>query len=85
MPILEAFKNNCPCVLNEIEVFKEIAKDAAIYFDPNSKESINKSINKLKNNHIRNEYIKRGKNVVKMYDFEITLSKYRSLILNLAD
>lgn len=40
IPILEAFQNGCPVLLSEIECFKEIARGAAIYFDPKNSESI---------------------------------------------
>jgi len=32
MPILEAFANGCPCVLNDASCFPEVAKEAAVYF-----------------------------------------------------
>lgn len=34
LPILEAFANDCVCLLSDIEVFHEIAGDCAIYFNP---------------------------------------------------
>lgn len=33
MPILEAFVNDCPVMLNDASCFPEIAGDAAVYFD----------------------------------------------------
>ena len=33
MPILEAYKANCPVLLNNKSCFPEIARDAALYFD----------------------------------------------------
>lgn len=44
IPILEAFKNNCPVCLSNSSCFPEIAKDAAVYFDPNDSSSIIKAI-----------------------------------------
>lgn len=35
IPILEAFSNDCPVMLNDASCFPEIAGDAAIYFDIN--------------------------------------------------
>ncbi len=39
MPILEAYKADCPVMLNRASCFPEIAGDAAIYFDFNKKTS----------------------------------------------
>ncbi len=39
MPILEAYKADCPVVLNRASCFPEIAGDAAIYFEFNEKSS----------------------------------------------
>ena len=33
LPILEAYKNDCPALLNDIPVFREVAGDCGIYFD----------------------------------------------------
>lgn len=33
LPILEAYKNDCPALLNNIPVFHEVAGDAGLYFD----------------------------------------------------
>jgi glycosyltransferase involved in cell wall biosynthesis len=40
IPILEAFKHKCPVVLSNTSCFPEIAKGAAIYFNPNDSKSI---------------------------------------------
>jgi glycosyltransferase involved in cell wall biosynthesis len=36
MPVLEAFACRCPVVLSDIPTFREIAADAALFFDPDS-------------------------------------------------
>lgn len=40
IPILEAFKNNCPVLLSNCSCFPEIAGDAALYFEPASIQSL---------------------------------------------
>jgi glycosyltransferase involved in cell wall biosynthesis len=40
MPILEAFSYNLPVCLSDIEIFHEVAGDAALYFDEDNPESI---------------------------------------------
>lgn len=40
IPLLEAMANGVPLLCSDIEVFREVAGDAAIYFDPRSPESM---------------------------------------------
>lgn len=47
IPILEAYKANCPVLLNHASCFPEIAKDAAIYFNIASKNSLSDSLEKI--------------------------------------
>jgi glycosyltransferase involved in cell wall biosynthesis len=47
LPILEAFKNKCPAILANRSSFPEIAEDAALYFDPESSDSLIESIERL--------------------------------------
>ncbi len=75
-PILEAFKNRCPVVLSNIEIFKEIAKDAALFFDPKHKESIKETVVKLlENKTIRTKMIRNGKKLLKNYYLSTTIEK----------
>lgn len=47
IPILESFYAQCPIVLSDIAVFREIAKDCALYFDPCSIDSIANTLESL--------------------------------------
>ena len=50
MPILEAYSNGCPVVLNNKSCFPEVAGDVAIYFDSNNgAEDISNALNKIYN------------------------------------
>lgn len=40
MPILEAMSFGAPCAISNIPVFKEVAHEAALYFDQNQSEAI---------------------------------------------
>ena len=44
IPILEAYKADCPVLLNRASCFPEIAKDAAIYFDINSTNNLSETL-----------------------------------------
>lgn len=45
--ILEAFSNDCPVCMSSTSCFPEIGKDAALYFDPRSTTSIQKSVSSI--------------------------------------
>ena len=47
IPILEAFKNECPVCLSNSSCFPEIAESAACYFDPLDSDSILEAVNIL--------------------------------------
>jgi glycosyltransferase involved in cell wall biosynthesis len=40
LPILEAFTAKCPIILSDTECFREIANEAAVYFEPQSIDSL---------------------------------------------
>jgi len=46
---LEAMVQKTPCVVSDIEAFREIYKDNSIYFNPNDVDSIQSAIEKLLN------------------------------------
>lgn len=45
LPILEAFRCNCPCIISDIMCFREVAGDAAVYFNPKSIDDMAAVIN----------------------------------------
>lgn len=47
MPILEAMSYGTPVAVSDIPVFKEVAGQAALYFDPNSDQSIKNALAKV--------------------------------------
>ena len=47
IPILEAFFMKCPVLLNDSSCFKEIANDAALYFNAKCTKSIVETVNKV--------------------------------------
>lgn len=47
LPILEAYKNNCPALLNNIPVFNEVAGDCGVYFDITDGKSLNERLEQL--------------------------------------
>ena len=47
LPILEAYKNSCPTLLNDIPVFREVAGDCGTYFDITDGKSLNEKLEGL--------------------------------------
>jgi glycosyltransferase involved in cell wall biosynthesis len=61
MPLIEAMAYHCPVVCSNTSCFPEIAKDAAIYFDPYSIENMVEVTKKLLDDSVlRNEMIQKG-------------------------
>lgn len=65
MPIVEAMAVKCPVVASNIPVLRETANNIALFFDPNSPESLAKSLSEISNNHAtRRSLARRGKEYV---------------------
>jgi len=76
IPVLEAFACNCPCVISNVSSLPEVAKDAAIYFDPNNSFSINNAVEKvITNATLRETLISKGKERLKHFSWEKHVSE----------
>lgn len=61
IPLLEAMHYGCPIVASDASCFPEIAKDAAIYFKPESTEDlISKIAQVINDSELKNELVKKG-------------------------
>jgi glycosyltransferase involved in cell wall biosynthesis len=85
LPIIEAFEAGCPVLLSNTSCFPEIAKDAAVYFDPKSIKEIRNLIHEIINNKLlRNNLIKKGLERVKDFTWENsaqqTLEIYKNIL-----
>lgn len=73
IPILEAFQSRCPVLLSNTSCFPEIAQDAALYFDPYSKQDMREKVGyMIQNKEVREDLIRKGTKRVK--DFNWTIS-----------
>jgi glycosyltransferase involved in cell wall biosynthesis len=73
IPILEAFANGCPVIASNTSSLPEIAKDGAIYFNPDSEKSIEFSVNKvLSNGKLRRQLISAGKKRLNNFSWDKT-------------
>jgi glycosyltransferase involved in cell wall biosynthesis len=73
LPILEAFKAQCPVILSDTECFREIGKDAVNFFSTYEKESLIESLETmLTNENERAKLVDRGSK--RLLDFSIQTS-----------
>jgi glycosyltransferase involved in cell wall biosynthesis len=69
--ILEAFYYSKPLITSNISSMPEIAKDAAIYVDPNSKNSIADAMLEVINNHKKSiAMAKKGNSYLRFYKID---------------
>ncbi len=85
LPILESFACQCPLVCSGTSSLSEIAEDAAEYFNPDSIESIQKSVEYvLDNKERREELVFNGNNQLSKFSWEKTaketLKIYKGII-----
>lgn len=76
LPILEAFKNGCPTLLSDCSCFREVAGDAAIYFDHLSLTALTSEIeNLLDNKQLTTQLIAKGQARLNKFPIEKCISK----------
>ena len=82
-PSLESMRRNCPVILSNYKTFKEINKNAALYFQQNNIKQLSDCIKfLLKSKSKRNSLIKRGKIVTRQYTWKKTLNETLKIISN---
>lgn len=84
LPLIEAMQANTPVVCSDIECFREVADEAAVYFNPRDEIDLTKKIARvIKNsNNIKDKLIKKGRKRVQYFSWEKcakeTLKVYKS-------
>jgi len=73
IPILEAYKFNCPVICSNSSCFPEIAKDAAIYFKAESVDSLTNHLTQLlQSQDLKEVLITKGKKRLRDFSWEKT-------------
>lgn len=85
IPNLEAMYLECPTICSNIEVFREICDDGALYFDPSDSESLANCIDMvIENDQLRADLKTKGKKRSEKFKWENcanqTTNIYRKLI-----
>lgn len=71
MPVVEAMTVGCPVISSRTQALVEIAGDACLYFDPNDPKELAEKIKMFLNNQsLRDKYIKKGFERVKMFSWK---------------
>ena len=85
LPILEAFKAKCPVILSDTDCFREIGKDAVVFFKANAWEDLFSQMESVINSsQLGVELVKKG--TERLMDFPIeksiqeTLTLYKTLV-----
>ena len=79
IPPLEAIANNCPCILSNIEVFKEIYGERVLYCEKDNPESLAEQI-KNKKELIKIKNINKDNFLMNKYSWNKTLEKILKVI-----
>lgn len=84
LPILEAFRASCPVLVSDIPVFREVAGEAAAYFQPGNSTALSLLlIRMLDDSAFREELVNRGRARVSRFSWrrtaELTAAVYRSV------
>ena len=81
IPILEAMAANCPILLSDIPVFREIAQDAALYFKLDDAASLQEKLLEILDEAEQKQLIEKGKQRLKFFSWQKaaqqTLETYR--------
>lgn len=86
IPILEAMELGCPVVCSDSSCFPEVAGQAAVYFSPKNFGDMFQSVDKLlQNQDIRNKYIEKGYERVKLYSTERMARETQSVYLKVLE
>lgn len=85
LPILEAMRCGCPMALSDSSSFREVGGDAAIYFDPTDRESMEIAIRSVVDEEsLRGRLLDNGARRIGSFTWEATakrtLSVYRQVV-----
>lgn len=84
LPILEAQVNGCPVVCSDIAVFREVAGDAAIYFDPRLAESLATTVASYHENRSPSDLVQLGRNNARKFTWDRTAEETLTVYVNCA-
>lgn len=86
VPVAEAMKCNVPVLTSQDSSMQEVAREAALYFDPNNYADIAEKMMVIyKDEVLRMQLIEKGKLIVAKYNWERSADLFWQVILKTAD
>ena len=80
IPVLEAMSMKVPVVCSDIPPLREVAADAAIYFDPESPEDMAEKMHQAMDESKKKELVESGSKRVQQFSWESTGEQTWSLL-----
>jgi len=75
----------CPVICSNIETFREVAGNAALFFDPNYPKELAKQVIRLENPIFRSRVVERSKKRAKSFSWQKSADKLESFLLSLLE
>ena len=72
LPLLEAMESGCPVVASDIQVFREVAGDAAEFFDPSDADALASAIERVQGSTRRAQLVAAGTRNAQRFSWEAT-------------
>lgn len=80
IPVIEAMGRGCPAIISDIEIFREIGGDAAIFFDQNSPKSFATAVLSIEDKNIWKQVSERSLNQAKKFNWEASADELLAAI-----
>ncbi len=84
IPILESFACGCPCVLTDIPVFKEVAGDAAFYYDPTDDYALSVALSRALDQSQCNIIVEKGFHRLEDFSWRQSAQKHLDIYQKIA-
>lgn len=85
LPLIEAMQAGCPVVCSDIDVFHEVADNAALFFKPQNPDDLVRQINKLESSKTRTHLSKLGIERAKYFSWQSSGNRLQSFLSKIAN
>ena len=79
IPVVEAMRHGTPVILNDLEIFREVAGSAGLYFESGNTSSFASMVAQLSDTHTWSEYSDRARLQAKDFSWEQSAAKLLDL------
>ena len=83
IPLVEAMRHGLPLVLSDIPIFREIAQESALYFDPRNPEHMAKQVRELEKSGKWSEISAKSKTRGRSFDWNQSAAQLLEVLKNL--